>query len=338
MPIASTLVVASLTFAQRLNRLDEFGSVFPALVFLLLSLGGGLIVFGIYMWERRNVQKCDSLIESAKDLETENGNLGKQYRDWVAQKTDPRVRTDLGRDFDLHSGSSPLAHPRGGRAHDAMSRDEHCGGVTEQQRNDSMPTLDFWHELGSSYSYPAAMRIEDAAGKAGVEVRWRPFLIGPIFKAQGWPDSPFNFLPVKGRYMIRDLERLCSALHVPFRLPEPFPQNTVTATPPGTDRPRRRMGHRVHEGLLSGGVRRRPRSRRPVRARAASLPRSASMPRRHSPAPNLPENKLRLRAETETAQQLGIFGAPTFVTSDGELFWGNDRLEQALTWAKSAAM
>jgi 2-hydroxychromene-2-carboxylate isomerase len=46
------------------------------------------------------------------------------------------------------------------------------------------------------------------------------------------------------------------------------------------------------------------------------------------------EIKLRLRQETETAQQLGVFGAPSFVTTDGELFWGNDRLERALVWAR----
>jgi 2-hydroxychromene-2-carboxylate isomerase len=47
-----------------------------------------------------------------------------------------------------------------------------------------------------------------------------------------------------------------------------------------------------------------------------------------------PQNKSRLRSETEEAQQLGLFGAPSFVTADGELFWGNDRLEAALAWAK----
>jgi 2-hydroxychromene-2-carboxylate isomerase len=46
-----------------------------------------------------------------------------------------------------------------------------------------------------------------------------------------------------------------------------------------------------------------------------------------------PDNKMRLRAQTEEAQRLGIFGAPSFVTEDGELFWGNDRLEQAMEWA-----
>lgn len=40
-----------------------------------------------------------------------------------------------------------------------------------------------------------------------------------------------------------------------------------------------------------------------------------------------------LRAATEEAQAAGVFGAPAFVTADGELFWGNDRLEQALDWA-----
>ena len=45
-------------------------------------------------------------------------------------------------------------------------------------------------------------------------------------------------------------------------------------------------------------------------------------------------NKLRLRDQTEQAQRAGVFGAPTFISADGELFWGNDRLERALLWAK----
>jgi 2-hydroxychromene-2-carboxylate isomerase len=44
--------------------------------------------------------------------------------------------------------------------------------------------------------------------------------------------------------------------------------------------------------------------------------------------------KSELRRQTEAAQRVGIFGAPSFVTADGELFWGNDRLERALLWAK----
>ena len=52
------------------------------------------------------------------------------------------------------------------------------------------------------------------------------------------------------------------------------------------------------------------------------------------PASRSEEIKGRLRAEIELAKSLGIFGAPTFVTGDGELFWGDDRLEEALSWAK----
>ena len=70
-----------------------------------------------------------------------------------------------------------------------------------------MPKLDFWYEFASTYSYPAAMRIEAAANAAGVDIRWRPFLLGPIFKAYGWTDSPFNIFVAKGRYMWRDLTR-----------------------------------------------------------------------------------------------------------------------------------
>jgi 2-hydroxychromene-2-carboxylate isomerase len=46
--------------------------------------------------------------------------------------------------------------------------------------------------------------------------------------------------------------------------------------------------------------------------------------------------KERLRSQTAEAQRQEIFGAPSFTTADGELFWGNDRLENAIAWAKRA--
>src|SRR5512145_2065164 len=91
------------------------------------------------------------------------------------------------------------------------------------------PVLDFWFDFASSYSYPAALRIGPLAGEAGVQVRFRPFLLGPIFKALGWSTSPFNLYPAKGRHMWRDLERLCADLGLPFRRPDPFPQNSLLA-------------------------------------------------------------------------------------------------------------
>ena len=91
------------------------------------------------------------------------------------------------------------------------------------------PLLDFWFDFASTYSYPAAMRIAPLAQQAGVMVRFRPFLLGPLFKAQDWPTSPFNLYPAKGRYMWRDLERICVDLDLPFRRPQPFPQNSLLA-------------------------------------------------------------------------------------------------------------
>src|ERR1700674_5605854 len=73
------------------------------------------------------------------------------------------------------------------------------------------------------------MRVGGLAKDAKVRVRFRPFLLGPIFKAQGWENSPFNLYPAKGRNMWRDLERLCGDLGLPLRRPEPFPQHSVLA-------------------------------------------------------------------------------------------------------------
>ena len=69
------------------------------------------------------------------------------------------------------------------------------------------PVLEFWYEFASTYSYLAAMRIEPLAEAAGIDLRWRPFLLGPIFATQGWNSSPFNLYPAKGRHMWRYLER-----------------------------------------------------------------------------------------------------------------------------------
>ena len=92
-----------------------------------------------------------------------------------------------------------------------------------------MPSAEFWYEFASTYSYPAALRVAALADERGVKLVWRPFLLGPIFAAQGWRDSPFNIFPAKGRYMWRDLQRTCEAMGVPLKRPEPFPQPSLLA-------------------------------------------------------------------------------------------------------------
>ncbi len=89
--------------------------------------------------------------------------------------------------------------------------------------------IEFWYDFASTYSYLSAMRIEAVAGVAGFGIVWKPFLLGPIFQAQGWNTSPFNLYPAKGRYMIRDMERLSAERGLIFHSPTPFPQNGLTA-------------------------------------------------------------------------------------------------------------
>src|ERR1043166_1117423 len=89
--------------------------------------------------------------------------------------------------------------------------------------------IEFWFEFGSTYSYPAAMRIAGLAEQAGATLHWRPFLLGPIFSQQGWNTSPFNIYPAKGRYMWRDRERVCSRMGIAFRKPTVFPRNGLLA-------------------------------------------------------------------------------------------------------------
>jgi 2-hydroxychromene-2-carboxylate isomerase len=195
------------------------------------------------------------------------------------------------------------------------------------------PSLDFWYDFASTYSYLSAMRIDQFAEAAGVSIRWRPFLLGPIFAAQGWNNSPFNLFPAKGKYMWRDMERRCVKHALPLKRPQPFPQNSLSAarvalagreagwTPAftracfnlqfGEGRPIQDEAVIV-EALRMAGV---------DAQRALTLSKSE-------------EVKGRLKAETELAKSLGIFGAPAFVTQDGELFWGDDRLDDAVEWVR----
>ncbi len=198
----------------------------------------------------------------------------------------------------------------------------------------SKPVVDFWFEFASTYSYPACMRISELADKAGVFIRYRPFLLGPIFKAHGWTTSPFNLYEAKGRYMWRDLQRLCAELSIPLVKPDPFPQNSVLAARVAIAGSREAWLERFCREVFTTQF---------AEGRRIDEPAVIEdiLAKVGAPARDVLEQagsdavKLKLRSETETAGALGIFGAPTFVTQDGELFWGNDRLETALAWAKT---
>jgi len=195
------------------------------------------------------------------------------------------------------------------------------------------PILDFWFEFASTYSYPAAMRIAESARARGVTLRWRPFLLGPIFKAQGWDTSPFNLYPAKGRYMWRDLERICAGLGLPFMQPDVFPQNALVAARVALVALERDWGEDFCRAIYRAefGEGRDIGKPETVAAVLTALGQDAQAVLHEAQSD---ATKARLRAQTEEAQRLGVFGAPSFTTADGELFWGNDRLEAAIAWAK----
>jgi 2-hydroxychromene-2-carboxylate isomerase len=196
-----------------------------------------------------------------------------------------------------------------------------------------MAVLEFWFEFASTYSYPAVMRLETLAHKRGVMVRWRPFLLGPIFAAQGWNDSPFNIYPAKGRYMWRDLERICAREALPLRLPPVrFPQNGLKAARIALAGEKDGWTAAFSRGVYAANFAEQ-KDITDDAALAAILRGLGVNPEAAMKAANTPENKAALKAQTDEAIARGIFGAPSF-TVDHELFWGNDRLEEALDLAE----
>ena len=194
--------------------------------------------------------------------------------------------------------------------------------------------LDFFFEFASTYSYLAASRIAALAAATGLRVRWRPFLLGPLFQDQGWSTSPFNLYPRKGRYMWRDMERLCAGYDLPFERPSQFPRNGLLAARVACGSPNEpwlpdfiravyRANFAEDRDIADSAV---------VAEILAAVGGSAAALERA----RTPDTKERLREETRCAEELGIFGAPSFIAR-GELFWGDDRLEDAIRWAISAA-
>jgi 2-hydroxychromene-2-carboxylate isomerase len=198
------------------------------------------------------------------------------------------------------------------------------------------PALTFWFDFASTYSYVTAMRIAALADKAGLGVTWQPFLLGPIFAAQGLKTSPFAANPVKGRYMWRDMQRLCAAEGLPLHMPATFPAHSLLAARIATalTDPRERaafsmavydaefgQGQDIADKAVLAGI-------------LAALGLSVAVV---MAAAGSDEVKGALRAATDDAIAKGIFGAPTFITADGEVFWGNDRLDQAIAHARATA-
>ena len=193
------------------------------------------------------------------------------------------------------------------------------------------PKIEFWFEFGSNYSYLSVMRIEDEARKWGIPIVWKPFLLGPIFQALGMNNSPFVLQREKGAYARRDMVRQCRKYGLRWVQPTTFPRLAVLpARVALLGAEERWIGAFCPEvmelNFLHDHDINQPDSLAPLLT-GLGLPAADLLSRAQSEP-----TKLRLREQTEEARCRGIFGAPTFFVGT-EMFWGNDRLDDAFQWA-----
>lgn len=199
------------------------------------------------------------------------------------------------------------------------------------QRTGKAREIEFWFDFGSTYSYLSVMRIEDLATKYDVQVSWQPFLLGPIFQSFGWNNSPFVLQKEKGDYAWKDMARQCEKYGIPWKMPTQFPRLGVL--------PLRVM-------LVGRGQAWIGEFAKLVMRLNFYLDRDINSPYEigsilidlGQPAAEILAQaqsdpvKSRLREQTQTARDRKVFGAPTFFVL-GEMFWGNDRLDDALLFA-----
>jgi 2-hydroxychromene-2-carboxylate isomerase len=194
-----------------------------------------------------------------------------------------------------------------------------------------MNIIEFWFDFGSNYSYLSMMRIRRAAAAANLRVELKPFMLGPIFKSLGWETSPFVLQTLKGDYVWHDMRRQCVKYGLRWQRPSLFPRNALIAARialqgEGTAwledfceqvmlanfADDREIGDEaVLAGILTG-----------LGVDSAEIIAAAKTD----------ACKAALCARTADAQARGIFGAPMFFVGD-EMFWGNDRLEDAIAYA-----
>ena len=192
--------------------------------------------------------------------------------------------------------------------------------------------IDFWISIGSTYSYLSVMRLNSVREASGVSFRWRPFSVRAIMIEQ--KNVPFAGKPVKTAYMWRDIERRARTYGFEPKLPAPYPlvefdlanRIAIVAASEGWCSDYARAAYRgwFHAGNEPGsepGLSNALGEIGQDRARVLALAKSE-------------ETDQSYRKATEEAKALGVFGSPTFVVGR-EVFWGDDRLDDAIRWSKS---
>ncbi|WP_171178770.1 2-hydroxychromene-2-carboxylate isomerase [Ruegeria sp. HKCCD8929] len=194
-----------------------------------------------------------------------------------------------------------------------------------------MPEIDFWYSIGSTYSFLTILRLPDWCKEHDATVCWHPFNVRTVMNAQ--QNIPFAGKPEKSAYMWRDIERRAAKYGLHASLPAPYPisdlalANQVALMGMGEG-----WGQRFTEALyriwFEDGV-----EAGSEAALTEALHRCEQDPLPILARAREPEAVEALATETEKAVSHGIFGTPSFVVR-GEVFWGDDRLEDAFSWVR----
>jgi 2-hydroxychromene-2-carboxylate isomerase len=189
--------------------------------------------------------------------------------------------------------------------------------------------LDFFYFFGSGYAYLSVMRISDLAAIAGVTVNWRPFSVRALMIEQ---NNMIRNQKQKMAYTWRDVERRAARHGVPFVAPPIWPTDPdqlanrvgIVAMIEGWCQPYTLASFRSWylEGQPLG-------ERDALSGILRSLGQDADSIIERA---NSEEIRARYDAQTDVARKLGAFGSPTFAVGK-EIFWGDDRLEEAIDWA-----
>lgn len=190
--------------------------------------------------------------------------------------------------------------------------------------------IDFWFSIGSTYSYLTVMRLREVEKASGVNFNWRPFNIRHVMVEQN--NVPFKDKPVKAAYMWRDIERRAQGYGLTPKLPAPYPlAGLVLANQVAT------LG--VERGWIADYTqatyrrwfeRGEPAGEEPNISE--SLREIGCDPRAVLATAQTQHVVDKLETATNDAMKLGVFGSPTF-TIGREVFWGDDRLDDAVHWA-----
>ena len=184
-----------------------------------------------------------------------------------------------------------------------------------------MATLEFFYDFVSPYSYLASTRVEAVATRTGATIRWRPFVLGGVFKATS-NHAPIE-IPAKAKHMLLDLDRWSRRLGVPLQFPEAFPFNPILSLRTALAAEAvGKMAPATHAIYRARWADQRDIADPAVLAAVlteAGLDGAALV----AAAPNYKEALLK---QTQEAIDRGAFGAPLFFVGE-QMFVGNDRLD-----------